>query len=172
MKNTEALPVAEDAYKRLFPYCHQITIVGSLRRNKEDVNDVDIVLRAKPYDFNLLESGITTVMKNWEPVNAEESFHCKTKNIRVYHESGTILDIYLANPLNYGYIATLRTGSEGYNIAKILPAIKYAGYIAEDGFIWTKDSDGHRFEKVPIPNEVDLFELIGLPFIHPHDRNY
>ncbi|GAJ14573.1 unnamed protein product, partial [marine sediment metagenome] len=44
MKLEQAQKIAEEVVKRLSPYCQRIQIAGSIRRQKPQVRDVDIVL--------------------------------------------------------------------------------------------------------------------------------
>jgi DNA polymerase/3'-5' exonuclease PolX len=43
MKHAEALRQAVDAYNALAPYCNRLEIAGSIRRQRPEVKDVELV---------------------------------------------------------------------------------------------------------------------------------
>ena len=68
MKYSKAKRIADSVLQELKPHCERIEIAGSIRRKKEYPNDIEIVSIPKPYDVDLFESGIATVVNKWERV--------------------------------------------------------------------------------------------------------
>ena len=49
MRLEEARDIAKRVKEKLMPHCERIEIVGSIRREKPIVHDIDMVLIPKPY---------------------------------------------------------------------------------------------------------------------------
>lgn len=77
--------------------------------------------------------------------------------------NGMKLDMFLAEPDNYGAIKLIRTGSMEFNVALFAHAGR-AGFDIDRGWFWR---DG---EKIATPEEEDVFALLGLPYVEPRDR--
>lgn len=158
----QALEIAEKTKALLAPYCEKIEIAGSIRRKKPDVKDIELVAIPKPYDVGLFESGIAKVVKQWEKVKGE--LPCKYTQ-RILPE-GIKLDLFFADRENWGLIYAMRTGSADYSHKVLATEWVKNGYKSEGGYIY---SNGKR---VPIPEEEDLFKLIGLVYVAPELRNF
>jgi DNA polymerase/3'-5' exonuclease PolX len=163
MNITQAQTIADRVKAELSPHCERIEIAGSVRRQKPDVKDIEIVMIPKPYDVGLFASGIATVIEQWPKVKGD--LPCKYTQ-RILPE-GIKLDIFIAQEVNWGWILALRTGSSDYNIAVLLPRLKQHGYTAKDGLIY--DQEGSL---VRVYEEAHIFEMCGLGYVSPHLRNY
>lgn len=162
MKLEEAKVIAEKIKEQLAPFCERIEIAGSIRRKKPDCGDIEIVAIPKPYDVGLFESGIATVVKQWEKVKGE--LPCKYTQ-RILPE-GIKLDLFFADRDNWGYIFAMRTGSADYSRKVLATEWVKNGYKSKGGYL---HSNGKR---LTIPEEKDLFKLIGLNFVPPELRSY
>jgi DNA polymerase/3'-5' exonuclease PolX len=158
----QALEIAEKTKALLAPHCERIEIAGSIRRRKPDVGDIEIVAIPKPYDIGLFESGIVTVVNQWQKVKGE--LPCKYTQ-RILPE-GIKLDLFFANRENWGLIFAMRTGSAEYSHKVLATEWVKSGYKGKGGYLY---SNG---ERVTIPEEKDLFKLIGVPFAPPELRSY
>ena len=75
------------------------------------------------------------------------------------------VDLFLVHdPAQWGWISTLRTGSSDFN-QWLIGRLKSRGVTGDDGWLWR---DGQR---LPTPEEHDVFELAGTPFLEPHQRD-
>lgn len=157
---SQALAIAEKTKAELAPYCHRIEIAGSIRREKQHVKDIEIVAIPKPYETGIFAGGITTVVNKWVKIKGE--LPCKYTQ-RILPE-GIKLDLFFAEPDNWGLIYAIRTGSADYSHHRLAIGWVRQGYKSEDGYL-TKDG-----QRIPVPEETDLFNLIKLPFCHPRDR--
>lgn len=161
MKHAEAYKIATRIKAELAPHCERIEIAGSIRRNKPEVKDIEIVAIPKPYEIGLFESGIASVVNNWQKVKGE--LPCKyTQRIL---PDGIKLDLFFATPENWGLIYAIRTGSAEYSHQVLATGWVKKGYKSIDGQLI---SNGYP---VIVREEEDLFRLIGLPFIEPEKRN-
>lgn len=172
MKLEHAKAIAEELLKQLAPHCERIQIAGSIRREKPEVKDIEIVAIPKPYEVGLFESGIATVVNKWQKVKGE--LPCKyTQRIislkRLYHrpEKEIKLDLFFATPKNWGYTLAIRTGSAEYSHQVLANGWVRKGYTSENGILFHKTSKWER----AILEEKDLFDLIGIPMPEPKDRN-
>lgn len=160
MKYNQAKTIADSVLEQLRPHCQRIEIAGSIRREKAEVGDIEIVAIPKPYDVGLFESGIATVINKWQKVKGE--LPCKYTQ-RLLPE-GIKLDLFFAVPENWGLILAIRTGSEKYS-HKILASrwVRY-GYKSVDGML-TKNG-----KPVPVWEERQLFTMLGLKWAEPKGR--
>jgi len=162
MEYTKALEIAEKIKAELSPHCERIEIAGSIRRKKPEVKDIEIVAIPKPYEIGLFESGIATIVNQWEKVKGE--LPCKYTQ-RILTE-GIKLDLFFAVHANWGLIYAIRTGSADYSHKVLASTWVKKGYKSIDGHLtWNEN-------RVLVAEEKDLFERIGIPFIEPEKRNY
>ncbi|GAA4292700.1 hypothetical protein [Aestuariibaculum suncheonense] len=161
MKFEEALTIAEKVKELLAPHCERIEIAGSIRRKKPEVKDIEIVAIPKPYDVGLFESGIATVVNQWEKVKGE--LPCKYTQ-RILPE-GIKLDLFFAERDNWGLIYALRTGSADYSHHILASGWVFQGYRSESGYL---QIDG---ERIVVREEEDLFKLLHMPYLEPEKRN-
>ena len=162
MTYTEAFEIATRVKEQLAPHCTRIEIAGSIRRKSPECRDIEIVAIPKPYNTGLFESGIATVVNKWPKVKG--SLPCKYTQ-RELPES-IKLDLFFANKHNWGLILAIRTGSSRYSHKVLGSGWVAAGYRSEGGFLYNSNN-----EKVDVPEEQDLFNLIGIPYAHPELRN-
>jgi DNA polymerase (family 10) len=156
-----AYSIALQTLELLRPHCHRIEIAGSIRRKKQEVKDIEIVAIPKPYEIGLFESGLASVVNKWEKVKGE--LPCKYTQ-RVL-PSGIKLDLFFAEPENWGLILAIRTGSAEYSHKVLATGWVKAGYQSRDGYLW------HGRDKYNCREEIDLFKRIGIPYIEPEFRN-
>lgn len=173
MKLEYAKAIAEELVKQLAPHCERIQIAGSIRREKPEVKDIEIVAIPKPYEIGLFESGIATVVNRWEKVKGE--LPCKYTQRIITHSvltgsnfnvAGIKLDLFFATPKNWGLILAIRTGSADYSHQVLAMGWSRKGYISIEGTLFHKTSKWER----QITEEWQLFQLIGIPMPEPKDR--
>jgi DNA polymerase/3'-5' exonuclease PolX len=162
MQLDKALEIAEKTKELLAPYCERIEIAGSIRRKKPEVKDIELVAIPKPYDVGLFESGIATVVNQWKKVKGE--LPCKYTQRLL--PDGITLDLFFANQENWGLIYALRTGSTDYSHKVLATGWVKLGYNSEGGQL---NING---KEINIPEEKDLFKLIGIHYIEPELRNH
>jgi len=161
---SEAKAVAVELLKELEPHCERIEIAGSIRRNKSDVGDIDLVCIPKRYETGLFSTGISTILDRFEKVKGD-LIYGQTRNVIRIHPKGIGLDCYFCESDNYGLIKAIRTGSENFNRAVLIPAINRAGYKCKDGYLTFED------EIIEVKEEESLFKLIRLGYVEPEKRN-
>lgn len=160
MELTAALAIAERIKAELAPHCERIEIAGSIRRKKPQVKDIELVAIPKPYDTGLFISGVAAVVNKWEKVKGE--LPCKYTQ-RILPE-GIKLDLFFAEPGNWGLIYAIRTGSADFSHKVLASRWVERGYHSHEGYLHYKG------KQYPCYEEADLFQRIGLPFIEPEKR--
>lgn len=160
MEFHKAFKIASEIKDLLEPHCLRIEIAGSIRRRRPEVKDIEIVCIPKPYETGLFSSGIATVIINWPKVKGE--LPCKyTQRI---HESGIKIDIFFATPINWGYILAIRTGPANYSHNVLANTWVKKGYVGIDGNLTSRGGI------IPVQEEIDLYNLLGLPYVIPERR--
>ncbi len=160
----EALKIASAVVEQLRPHCIRIEIAGSIRRKKPMVGDIEIVAIPKPFSSGLFASGIAAVADQWEKVKGDLVYQEKRYTQRILPE-GITLDLFLADETNWGYIFAIRTGSADYSHLVLARGWVQRGFKGIGGYLCR---DG---EKVAVPEETDLFRIVGVPYAEPEDRN-
>lgn len=100
----EAESIAKDVVRQLDRYTERIEIVGSIRRRKPTVHDIDIVAIAKPHFFNSGILRMPNVKVNRKGEKIIEIEYC-----------GIQIDINLANTETYETLKMIKTGSTEHN---------------------------------------------------------
>lgn len=155
MELERAKRIAEDVVIRLSPYCQRKPeVVGSIRRRKPFVQDIDMVLIAEDRDAvdrTLMQLG--KVKKSGPKV------------ARVEMES-IGLDVYYSTPDTWATLLLIRTGSEENNIRLATLAKKKGWRLAASG-------DGlfnERGERIAGDTEESIYEELEEPWQEPWER--
>ena len=170
---SEALKTAQHIVSKLSPYCQRIEIAGSIRREKADIGDIEIVaipLTETYTTYNLFKEVIAEeiiyplhdfldskveITKGIKP-NAKQ----KTFNYRRYK-----VDLFLPQNLNYwGSAIVLRTGSHQFNMWLMSIRCQQVGIKFEGGRLWKAGI------LLDTPEEGDVFEYLKMDFVPPKER--
>lgn len=160
---SDAKQIADKILLQLKPHCERIEIAGSIRRKKAEVKDIEIVAIPKPFEVGLFESGIATIVNKWEKVKGE--LPCKYTQ-RILPE-GIKLDLFFAEPGNWGLILAIRTGSADYSHKVLATEWVKRGYHSMDGYLF----HGANEKVYEVREEIDLFNRLGLKYVEPELRN-
>ena len=160
----EAKEIADKLVMILSPHCHRIEVGGSIRREKEIIGDVEIIVIPKPYQTGLFEDGIASVVNQWQKVKGELEYS-KTKYTQRILPEGIKLDLFFAEEGNWGTIFAIRTGSADYSHKVLANGWVSRGYKSEGGYLI---KDGKKYD---VREEKDLFDRIGLAYVEPKHRN-
>jgi DNA polymerase/3'-5' exonuclease PolX len=191
MLHADALTLATNLIEPMRRSCHRVEIAGSLRREKPEVKDIEIVAAPKwltlPDVSDLF--GEKTVQRNrlyWEwaenanrsgprlqwikPGTAEIDEYPLSEDGKYWRgylpHAGIKLDIFLCTPENWGAIFAIRTGSADFSKALVTHAKNNCGYRFEGGNL-VESATGAI---VPVPEEADVFRLLDLEYLPPKDR--
>lgn len=153
----DALSAAEKyiEYMRTCPELEQIQFAGSLRRKKETIGDVDLLVSGKD------------AIKIREHFLAYEPIHTvlgagETKSSVILN--GNIqVDLRVVDGESFGAALLYFTGSKHFNIMMRTHALKRGLKVNEYGLY-----DGEK--RIAGLTEEDMFEALGIDFVNPEDR--
>lgn len=175
-----ALPVAEDLQKILAPHCHRIAIAGSLRRQKSEVGDIEILFVprfderpdglfdtrridvASEVIDGLLAKGVLA-----QRPNVNGAFTWGERNKLAKHiPSGIPVDFFATTEENWWVSLVIRTGSKETNMLLTTGANKQNASLRAYGcgVTW---SDGTT---TPATSEQHVFEMCRVPYKGPAQR--
>ncbi len=164
----ERLPF-EDANKMAIELLKQVSgvkdilrcaVAGSIRRKKETIGDIDIVVSCRKEKKLLVISSIahlTVVRKILSMGDTKLSVILKDKNMQA--------DFRIVEDTSYGAALLYFTGSKEHNIQLRLMAKKRGLKINEYGVYEIKSG-----QQLAGKTEEEVYRCVGLHFIHPEDR--
>lgn len=179
--HAEALAIATHLEAALTPYCERVLIAGSIRRGSELVGDIELVVTPKWETsedmFGNPGEGIDLLTRALDGIEgispaaiARNGAKYKTRFYTPFPGSaGMKVDIFNADPQNWGYIATLRTGGADFSkwivTERSHGGAKPKGMTFKDGYI--RDMRG---QLVAVPTEEAFFEAIDCRFVPIEER--
>ena len=141
------------------PRTIRASLAGSLRRRREVVKDIDIVLSTEaPDEVGALFSGLPGVVE----VIAQGE-----RKVSVRLESGLQADLRLVDDARFPSLLHHFTGSRDHNVAMRSRALARGMHLNEYGLFHGREGDG---DPVPCEDEADLFRALGLGFVPPELR--
>lgn len=160
--------LASQVVMALRPYCDVIEVAGSIRRQKAEIGDIEIVCIPKLLPkFDMFQSetgkerhpGFKQAVNQWKFVKgdaAEGKYMQRVMVFEIGDESKEIkIDIFTAKLESWGYILTIRTGSAEFS-KYLAECWKKAGYHGDEGYL--KDPDD---KIIPVETEEKLFPTDG-----------
>jgi len=141
------------------PQVIQATYAGSLRRGKETLGDLDILVSAQPADAQT----ITHLFLN-QPFVHQVLVTGKTKtSIRTQpqHAPAIQIDLRIVSPTHFAPALLYFTGSKEHNVQLRQRAIKQNKRLNEYGIT------DHQNKNLPAQTETQIYQALGLPFIPP-----
>jgi DNA polymerase (family 10) len=145
----------------LEPFCHQIEVVGSIRRCKPQVGDIDIILiRRDPW-------AVSTMIQEWGAPIVHG-----TKIERVKYK-GVNVDFYFASRETWATLLLIRTGSKENNIRLCSYAKEHYMKLRADGsglFKINPDCEADFERPIVCNSELQIYQALGLPYQRPEER--
>jgi DNA polymerase (family 10) len=150
----EALVVCDELVSKIQDYCERIEIVGSIRRNKDMIGDIDMVVIPKiPID---------EFIENVKQV-IEFDYGKKKKIFGMFN--GRPINIFVSTVESFGACIYQTTGPALYNIY-IRQRAKRKGMKLNEYGLFTRETD----EKVAGATEESIFHALELTYIEPTER--
>lgn len=155
---------------KLLPLCKRLAVAGSIRRGKSEIGDIELIAIPLPHldMFNQeIPDDHALNYYEWRELGHIVKNGNKYKQIELYQ--GINLDLFIVTrPAQFGVQFLIRTGPAEFS-KRFVTQKKYGGMLpsnfrVQDGAIW---SNNHVIET---PEEIDVFNLIGVPFIEPEYR--
>lgn len=170
---SRAEQLANAIVAELAPGCERIEVAGSIRRRKPDVGDIEVVAIPK-MGTDLLGDPVGSALDSILDAQVAAGRFERVKGGDRYRQfivkkQGIKLDLFLTDADCWGAIFTIRTGSAEFSHKLVTPK-SIGGLLpshlrVQGGRL--RDSDG---KAISTPEETDLFNAIGLPWIEPEKR--
>lgn len=183
MKLIQAENLANRIIETMQPFCQRVAIAGSIRRQKPEVKDIEVVAVPKlgqPKDLfcEVLQNQLFVWAQQIESEGRIQWIKPGTPEIipwpiqeqgRYWRgwlvKAGIKLDLFLATPETWGVIYLIRTGSAEFSQRMVGKECWRTGYHFDDGKLF--DPSG---QFVPTPEEQDVFSALGVEWLEPEDR--
>ena len=155
MKLEDAQAIAEEVVAVLKPLANRIEIVGSIRRKRPTVNDIDILLEPSLNSFGLGEAiaGLLGLTSKGDKIQRG-----------IYKEIQ--VDIYFADANTWDTLKLIRTGSAGHNIRLTSLAKRRGWHLYADGRGLMNDKG-----KIVATSEEDIFNALSINYLLPESRD-
>ncbi|MDI6771098.1 MAG: DNA polymerase/3'-5' exonuclease PolX [bacterium] len=159
-----ALPVAAELVERLrvVPGVKQISAAGSIRRMKETVGDLDILVTSRA-PARVMDAFTTS------PEVSEVLERGSTRS-SVVLDAGLQADLRVVEPAAYGAALQYFTGSKEHNVALRERAVRAGLKLNEYGLWRPGDGRGGDDRRVAGRTEAGIYRALGLPWIPPELR--
>jgi DNA polymerase (family 10) len=166
LDRAEVEPLAFKILEAIEPFCVQVEGAGSFRRQKQTVNDLDIVVQLKPIPNYWLQI-IKVIRNKFAALTVKQGDKLATLNVPFKSKQGqgyVQVDLYRADPQTWGILLLLRTGSKEHNV-KLCCRAKSMGLMlsAAQGVLKNGNVIASRTEE-------EIFTALGLAYIVPKDR--
>jgi len=155
------LPIVREIISQIkeLPEVKKISVAGSVRRMKETVGDVDIlVVSSKPKTVMDFFTEMKGVIKIWAKGPTKSSVRLR---------AGFDCDLRIVKRESFGAALQYFTGSKDHNILTRRIAIKKGLKLNEYGVFSVK---GGKNRRIAGQNEKQVYQAIGLPYIEPEMR--
>ena len=181
----------QDAHKLACEVCallgkhfDKITIAGSIRRRKADVNDIDIVaLKSPESSYNFGDPTLSDDIRKLDPEGARLAAEGKASAdrfldgpaIKRFYYKDMMIDLYIADEKSWEVLILIRTGSKDHNV-RLTTLAKGKGWklkASGAGLVRTNGKEGKEeqiLEYIDITENGILQKLLGrVPM--PWERN-
>lgn len=170
-KATKKLPlgsaklIAFSIVEQLKNYCEKIEVVGSIRRKRPYVGDIDIVL----IPHHGCMDNIKDICLGFHPIFGDfDAPKWGERMASFIYKENTGVDLYFADAYSWPYIKLIRTGSAQHNIFLCSHAKSKGLYLAADGSGLFKTR--LKTDRVRVDEESDIFKELGLNWKEPEER--
>ena len=162
VKLEEAAVLADRIVHSIEHLCDKIQVVGSMRRKRPEVHDIDIVLIPQAWMWNTI---IQRLKNNMLARVIKTGQELATLKVPTGATSETIqVDIYRARPETWGVLLLIRTGSKEHNVMMCSRARTLDMMLsAARGLIKNGKVIASRTEK-------EIFQTLGMEYIEPQNR--
>lgn len=167
MELEKAKKIAEQLKEKLSLHCEKCEIAGSIRRGKENVKDIEIVCipkmarpgkRSNGWCMEVYQLG--KIMKGTKTKSLNNA-----KYIQINLPQGIKLDLFVAEPGNWGMQFMIRTGCAEFSKSMLVQFNKM-NFKCENAY----PIDQSNGDKLEFETEEEVFEFLGIEYIEPRDR--
>jgi len=191
----QATDIAIGYWKLLKPHCTICKIAGSIRREKPEVKDIEIVALPKFDETTDLFGNVTGKVRSAAWINSVAGLGTVVKGkadgkyMQIQLPEGINLDLFMPDDFDYWRQYAIRTGSADWTARFIAGGWKNIGWCGSDVGLrmqsqceGIKGPDGKMKWKCTQPkhqqilpphwnSEEEFFAWIKLPWVEPKNRN-
>lgn len=138
-----------------------ILILGSYRRGKKELKDVDILISGTTP--KIIDTLINFLKEEYTYIGTFSKGHKKFMGLFIFDSVVRHVDIIYSNIDEYPTKVQYFTGSKEFNIYLRNIAIS-RGYKLSDIGLYKKN------KKIKLNSEKDIFEILDIPYVKPEDR--
>lgn len=173
----DARSEAERLVELLAPACERIRVAGSIRRRCEYVGDIELVTIPKVDEqsdmFGRRYGQISQLDEQLGELVGRGVLQPGDKNGSRYKQLtlprwGMQVDLFITTPERWGVVFMIRTGSADFSRWMVTSKAKGGAlplsYRINEGRVWVASL------AVDTPEEEDVFEAVGVPWIEPPAR--
>jgi DNA polymerase/3'-5' exonuclease PolX len=166
----EALDAANKIYDLLAPICERVAIAGSLRRGKPDVGDIEIVCVPMPEADLFGDECVNSLRIHSDLIHAGYRMgKFDGDHFKQFDAGPCNCDLFITTRPQFGVIFTIRTGCAEFSHRLVTPRsqgglLMPSSLRVKDGRIWHGDT------AYDTPEEINVFEIMGLKWIPPEER--
>jgi DNA polymerase/3'-5' exonuclease PolX len=163
----QAQAIAEGVCDDLRPHCTRIEIAGSIRRRRESIGDIEVVCIPRRVPSGLfgdeteVDPGFIAAVNQWPAVRGKPT----GKHTQRVLPGGLRLDLFMVEADTSGLQLAIRTGSAAFSEQVLARRWTQLGYTSKEARL--RHRDGHV---VILPEEADVFRLLGIPWVEPWAR--
>ena len=167
MNLQKAKTIANGICSELAPHCDRIAIGGSIRRQKAEVGDIEVVCIPVMVKVGLfgdipeVSPEFCQLVNRWTAVKGSP----KGKYTQRILPEGIKLDLFMATPDNWGLIFAIRTGSKRFSHLNLASRWVELGYKSVNGMLVRNG------KRIPVKEEQDLFDVLKIGWREPKERD-
>jgi hypothetical protein len=181
----------------LMATCHRWLVVGSVRRNRPTVNDLEVVCDPiiKP-DAGKLFGDRSALMVRLDELEVDGRLRLirggeRLRQYEIVKSALLKLEIHIPRPGSWGLIAALRTGPAAFS-KRLVTSHSRGGYLLDryfvaEGSVWDRPRDAMAeggkpiyvpsmrkvvyADRLDLDEEMDFFALTTIGYVEPEDRS-
>jgi DNA polymerase (family 10) len=150
-------------YLAELPGVEKVTPAGSLRRGRETVGDLDLLVTGSCCDTDTHRNAVIDRIVNFPGIL--EVLAKGENKVSIKLRSGMQVDVRLLLPDSFGAAMQYFTGSKNHNVQLRQRAIKQGYTLNEYGLVRVEDN-----KRVAGKTEEEIYKALGLKFIPPELR--
>ena len=158
----EALAAPLLSYLESCPESRRVEVAGSLRRRRESVGDVDILV------VSTKGPEVMDHLRGYDAIQSVEGIGSTRASLVL--NSGLEVDVRVVRPVSYGAALQYFTGSKAHSVALRKRAQRRHLKLNEYGVFAVGKGKKARDRRVAGPREEDVYGALGLPWIPPELR--
>lgn len=160
----------------LAPYCERYQVVGSIRRKKLFVHDIEIMVISHPsvsvdmfgnsLEGTMLQDAFPHLVKSWGATVIQSGQKAK----RLQMPNGITLELHLSRPESWAVETVIRTGPAEFS-RKVVTPRRHGGYLPSDCRIHDGWQVFRGARNIPMDSERSFLDFLGMGWIEPQTRN-